>query len=58
MGYISTFPHFQIYSQDLILDIRVMVQITTYTVLLVFSFTFQLLHQAKGKNTDSTQSRD
>ena len=35
-----------------------MVQITPCVVLLVFSFMFQLLHQAKGNNTDSTQSKD
>ena len=39
--------------------IHLVVQITPRTVLLVFSFTFQLLHQAKGNTTpDSTQSRD
>ena len=40
--------HFYIFSQDFILDIQVMVQITTHAVLLVFSLTFQLLHQAQG----------
>ena len=42
---------FWIYSQDFILDVQAVIQITTCTVLLVFSFTFQLLHQAKGNNT-------
>ena len=42
---------FWIYSQDFILDIQAVVQVITCTVSLVFSFTFQLLHQAKGNNT-------